>query len=147
MTTHHSGLARQTSFVHVAVIDRWCSPKFGLGASSSEKQFQYFISWRLHDELLDRPGTEFLQYFSSNSALIATPIAPPNHIHVYSICIMSSSMDGFVRVAGCQVAGVAVQKFKSSRTGLVVCLAQVEGPIVEGFFCLGEYCNELTGPP
>ena len=52
---------------------------------------------------------------------------------------MSSAVDGFVRVAGCEVAGVAVQKFKSSKTGLVVCLAQVEGPIVEGFFCLGEH--------
>ena len=49
-----------------------------------------------------------------------------------------SSVDGFIRVAGCEVAGVTTQKFKSSRTGLVVCLAQVEGPIVEGFFCLGE---------
>ena len=49
------------------------------------------------------------------------------------------SSDGFVRVAGCEVAGVTIQKFKSSRTGLVVCLAQVEGPIVEGFFCLGEH--------
>ena len=47
-------------------------------------------------------------------------------------------VDGFVRVAGCEVAGVTVEKFRSSKTGLVVCLAQVEGPIVEGFFCLGE---------
>lgn len=51
----------------------------------------------------------------------------------------SVSEDGFVRVAGCAVAGVTIQKFKSSRTGLVVCLAQVEGPIVEGFFCLGKH--------
>ena len=74
--------------------------------------------------------------------LMATPISPPYHIHVHCIqehrIVMSSAVDGFVRVAGCEVAGVAVQKFKSSRTGLVVCLAQVEGPIVEGFFCLGE---------
>ena len=52
-----------------------------------------------------------------------------------------SSVDGFVRVAGCEVAGVTIQKFKSTRTGLVVCLAEVEGPIVEGFFCLGEYTS------
>ena len=52
-----------------------------------------------------------------------------------------SSMDGFVRVAGCEVAGVTIQKFKSTRTGLVVCLAQVEGPTVQGFFCLGEYAE------
>ena len=57
--------------------------------------------------------------------------------------VMSSAVDGFVRVAGCEVAGVTVQKFKSSRTGLVVCLAQVEGPIVEGFFCLGEHTTIL----
>lgn len=49
-----------------------------------------------------------------------------------------SSVDGFELVAGCEVAGVTVQKFKSTRTGVVVCLAQVEGPLVEGFFCLGE---------
>ena len=49
-----------------------------------------------------------------------------------------SSAEGFELVAGCEVAGVAVQKFKSTRTGLVVCLAQVEGPLVEGYFCLGE---------
>ena len=47
-------------------------------------------------------------------------------------------MDGYELVADCEVAGVAVHKFKSIRTGLVVCLAQVEGPLVEGFFCLGK---------
>lgn len=52
-------------------------------------------------------------------------------------------VDGFVRVAGCEVAGVTVEKFRSSKTGLVVCLAQVEGPIVEGFFCLGECISML----
>ena len=51
---------------------------------------------------------------------------------------MSSQLvDGFELVARCEVAGVTVQKFKSTRTGVVVCLAQVEGPLVEGFFCLG----------
>ena len=54
---------------------------------------------------------------------------------------MSSSTNGFVRVAGCEVAGVTIEKFKSSRTGLAVCLAQVEGPIVEGFFCLGGHTS------
>lgn len=47
-------------------------------------------------------------------------------------------MDGYELVADCEVAGVVVRKFKSIRTGLVVCLAQVEGPLVEGFFCLGK---------
>ena len=47
-------------------------------------------------------------------------------------------MEGFVAVAGCEVAGVKVHKFKSTRTGMVVCLAEVEGPLVEGYFCLGQ---------
>ena len=50
---------------------------------------------------------------------------------------MSSSSSSFVQVASCEVAGVAVKKYKSGRTGLVVCLAQVEGPLVNGYFCLG----------
>ena len=32
---------------------------------------------------------------------------------------------------------VPVTKYRSSRTGLTVCIAQVEGPLVNGFFCLG----------
>ena len=44
----------------------------------------------------------------------------------------------FVKIASCQVAGVLASKYKSSRTGLVVCLAQVEGPLVNGYVCLGE---------
>ena len=40
-------------------------------------------------------------------------------------------------LATCTVAGVPVQKLKSTRTGIVVCLAQVEGPLVNGCFCLG----------
>ena len=49
-----------------------------------------------------------------------------------------AGVDGYELLAECEVAGVTVQKFKSTRTGLVVCLAQVEGPLVEGYFCLGE---------
>lgn len=42
-------------------------------------------------------------------------------------------------LAECTVAGVLVQKFRSTRTGLVVCIAHVEGPLVNGYFCLGKY--------
>ena len=41
-------------------------------------------------------------------------------------------------LATCTVAGVPVQKLKSTKTGIVVCLAQVEGPLVNGYFCLGK---------
>jgi len=49
-----------------------------------------------------------------------------------------SNSSNFVEVASCEVAGVPVKKYKSERTGLVACLAQVEGPMVNGFLCLGE---------
>lgn len=39
----------------------------------------------------------------------------------------------------CTVAGILVQKLRSTRTGLVVCVANVEGPLVNGYFCLGEW--------
>ena len=32
---------------------------------------------------------------------------------------------------------VPVTKYKSLKTGLNVCIAQVEGPLVNGYFCLG----------
>jgi len=46
-------------------------------------------------------------------------------------------------LAECTVAGVRVQKLKSTRTGILVYLAQVEGPLVNGYFCLGESSREL----
>ena len=45
----------------------------------------------------------------------------------------------YEQLAECTVAGVRVQKLRSTRTGIVVCLANVEGPLVNGFFCLGQY--------
>lgn len=33
---------------------------------------------------------------------------------------------------------IPVHKFKSSLTGLTVILAEVGGPVVNGYFCLGE---------
>ena len=50
---------------------------------------------------------------------------------------------GFEEIASCQVAGVFVSKYKSSRTGLLVCLAHVESPLVNGYFCLG--ARVITG--
>ena len=49
-------------------------------------------------------------------------------------------MDGgqYELLASCTIGGVLAQKYRSQRTGIVVCLAQVEGPLVNGFFCLGK---------
>ena len=44
---------------------------------------------------------------------------------------------GYEVLAECTVAGVLVQKLRSTRTGIVVCIAQIEGPLVNGYFCLG----------
>lgn len=33
---------------------------------------------------------------------------------------------------------IPVYEFKSRRTGLTVVLAEVEGPVVNGYFCLGK---------
>lgn len=33
---------------------------------------------------------------------------------------------------------ISVRKFRSSRTGLTVVLADVDGPVVNGYFCLGK---------
>ena len=50
----------------------------------------------------------------------------------------------FSQLASCNIGGVPVLKYRSSRTGIVVCIAQVEGPIVNGFFCLGLYCKSRS---
>ena len=48
------------------------------------------------------------------------------------------SEKGYELLAECTIAGVLVQKLRSTRTGIVVCIANVEGPLVNGFFCLGK---------
>lgn len=48
------------------------------------------------------------------------------------------SCKAYETLAECTVVGVRVQKLKSTRTGIVVYLAHVEGPLVNGYFCLGE---------
>ena len=40
-------------------------------------------------------------------------------------------------LGSCEIAGVLIRKLKSRRTGVTVYLAQVEGPLVNGYFCLG----------
>ena len=34
---------------------------------------------------------------------------------------------------------IPIYKYKSQKTGLTVAIAQVEGPLVNGYFCLGLY--------
>ena len=41
---------------------------------------------------------------------------------------------------------IPVYKYKSRNTGLTVVIAQVEGPLVNGYFCLGKL-HELLGWP
>ena len=53
------------------------------------------------------------------------------------LCEEIVSVMSYRTLAECTVAGVRVQKLKSSRTGILVYLAQVEGPLVNGYFCLG----------
>lgn len=38
---------------------------------------------------------------------------------------------------------IPVHKYKSSTTGLTVVLAEVEGPVVNGYFCLGKFFDWL----
>ena len=99
---------------------------------------------------MNQKQVEFSIGMTSQFELLGTPAIPApltcTHVAIWgggkengvSSAAMSST-EGYVLVARCEVAGVTVQKFKSTRTGLVVCLAQVEGPLVEGFFCLGGY--------
>ena len=50
---------------------------------------------------------------------------------------MADTAEGYSLLASCTIGGVPALKYRSSRTGITVCIAQVEGPIVNGFFCLG----------
>ena len=43
----------------------------------------------------------------------------------------------FELLASCKVAGVRVRKARSRKTGLLVCLADVQGPLLNGYFALG----------
>ena len=53
---------------------------------------------------------------------------------------------GFSLLASCEIEGIPAKKYRSLKTGIVVCIAQVKGPIVNGFFCLGAFfrCFEIT---
>lgn len=39
---------------------------------------------------------------------------------------------------------VPVNKYVSQKTGITVIIAGVEGPLVNGFFCLGEFYKKNT---
>ncbi|XP_041346924.1 LOW QUALITY PROTEIN: uncharacterized protein C05D11.1-like, partial [Gigantopelta aegis] len=58
-------------------------------------------------------------------------------------------MDGYEYelLASCTIGGVLARKYRSLRTGIVVCLAQVEGPLVNGFFCLATEAHDDDGLP
>ncbi|XP_065176608.1 uncharacterized protein C05D11.1-like [Sycon ciliatum] len=43
--------------------------------------------------------------------------------------------------------GVRVSKYRSPRTGLTVCVADVPGPVVNGFFCLATEAHDDDGLP
>ena len=62
------------------------------------------------------------------------PITAADHpeLHCTDCTVMAYSV-----VSSCVVSGVEVQKLRSTRTGLVVCTAPVEGPLVNGYFVLG----------
>ena len=38
---------------------------------------------------------------------------------------------------------VPIEKYRSKKTGLTVFIAQVEGPLVNGYFCLGKTSQQL----
>lgn len=39
---------------------------------------------------------------------------------------------------------IPVNKYVSEKTGITVIIAGVEGPLVNGFFCLGKISNEVN---
>lgn len=46
---------------------------------------------------------------------------------------------GFELISSLEAYGrIPVYEFKSIRTGLTIVIAEVEGPVVNGYFCLGE---------
>ena len=47
-------------------------------------------------------------------------------------------MSNFALVSSADVSGIIdVKKYRSKETGLVICFAHVDGPLVNGYFCLG----------
>lgn len=55
---------------------------------------------------------------------------------------------GFEQVADLKANNkIPVVKYKSQRTGLTVTIAQVEGPIVNGYFCLATEAHDDDGLP
>ncbi|KAJ8023724.1 hypothetical protein HOLleu_36243 [Holothuria leucospilota] len=57
-------------------------------------------------------------------------------------------MDGYdLLFSGISNGFIPVAKYRSKRTGLTVCLAGVEGPLVNGFFCLATEAHDDDGLP
>ena len=67
------------------------------------------------------------------------PIVNYHAYRPHPVLHMAEKEGQFELLASCTIGGVLAQKYRSLKTGIVVCLAQVEGPLVNGFFCLGKY--------
>lgn len=54
-------------------------------------------------------------------------------------------MSNFKKICTTKLNGkIPVTKYKSTRTGLTVILGEVEGPVVNGFFTLGNKIKKLN---
>jgi len=48
-------------------------------------------------------------------------------------------MEGFELISTAIVSDIIpIRKYRSKATGITVCIANVDGPLVNGYFCLGE---------
>lgn len=55
----------------------------------------------------------------------------------------ASNMAGFELICSLKSNDlIPVHKYKSSNTGLTVVIAEVDGPVVNGYFCLGKKKNK-----
>ena len=56
----------------------------------------------------------------------------------FSVKMAPNSSHGFELLCKVNVVGlIPVEKYKSLRTGLTVCVANVPGPLVNGYLCVG----------
>ncbi|XP_011407072.2 PREDICTED: uncharacterized protein C05D11.1-like [Amphimedon queenslandica] len=61
---------------------------------------------------------------------------------------MASNPEDFYEcVASCKIGGVPVLKYVSKRTKMIISIAQVEGPLVNGYFCLATEAHDHDGLP
>lgn len=59
-------------------------------------------------------------------------------IHVRELCNRQKMASLYIELAKTSVDGIDVLKLRSKKTGILVYLAQVNGPSVDGFVCLGK---------